>query len=933
MQPTSTILVFMAELCIRAVGLSGNAGPSELATNLGKLRRTALAIIQQLLATPYSSSLVGLRVESSLIQLLMSSVSESDYSTEVTALDTLFAALSLQITQSSQSAPLNHQQTSLREPPKSPRQSFSLESSSIDASEVIHPLISQLGQCLLAGFASRSNQPILDSWVRFLAASLPMLSRSIFQILIPLVDCLCNEVSKAFQAFRTAFSSQPTEEAITSDAHVISLLTGLELTVAYAHECLGNDHPRITGPRSLEQPSFFGNMVSGVFSTEASQARSAIENNKLGVFLAFQDTVRICFDVWSWGFDRPGSSSQEKVCRASFAYTSTRIRNKARRLLERLFAAEPLECPEILIGVWCQSLDTGSVERKTSVIDLLHVLAGSRPKTTLSAVFAAINSRTTTNNPESARKVKLTGHLTATDLVTFLSEFGRSIDDDAMEEIWSDCIGFLRDVLANPFPHRQIIPTLLEFTTVLGEKMDNTSFGDQRMWKDLCVSSTWASPADVLTHYDYKDIFLRLLTATFTIKPMGFSQDTPLAASIDRSSLGGREVSRTNTLKVSRGNDIVAILTPIVPRFNKVFIEVERSVGAAQIISTNVIGPAFRSKAFPENLPTQVLDLLYELTKLPNTHKIWKKDITEALNHLRFFSSGLDVVKEHWLRLIRQWVVHDKDRMPELLGRLTQPTTAGIMFGVGASSARLEADRKTQLNLRRVALLIIACSHDTFIPQVTSIEEKIEELLTATRASSPSSATRAEIYMVLRALVLRLSSSHLFSLWSIVSAELHAALASVPPEKQTQTYNDVSLLQACKLLDTLIVVAPEEFQLQEWLFITDSIDAVYRSPRWKSVALVDEIAESLGRTTSSRRSGPFESIDYSNNLTRKPLLGLNARLPSTREELMSKVLQPFFSRLSIFAFESTYSMGAPDLEACTETLLGDLFDESTIVKD
>ena len=140
--------------------------------------------------------------------------------------------------------------------------------------------------------------------------------------------------------------------------------------------------------------------------------------------------------------------------------------------------------------MWCQSLDTGSVERKTSVIDLLHVLAGSRPKITLSAVFAAINSRTTTNNPESARKVKLTGHLTATDLVTFLSEFGRSIDDDAMEEIWSDCIGFLRDVLANPFPHRQIIPMLLEFTAVLGEKMDNTSFGDQRMWKDLCVSNT-----------------------------------------------------------------------------------------------------------------------------------------------------------------------------------------------------------------------------------------------------------------------------------------------------------------------------------------------------------------------------------------------------------------------------------------------------------
>jgi hypothetical protein len=58
-----------------------------------------------------------------------------------------------------------------------------------------------------------------------------------------------------------------------------------------------------------------------------------------------------------------------------------------------------------------------------------------------------------------------------------------------MDEIWQDCMLFLRDVLANPLPHRQILPTLLEFTAVIGQKVDNTNFGEQRkMRRELAVS-------------------------------------------------------------------------------------------------------------------------------------------------------------------------------------------------------------------------------------------------------------------------------------------------------------------------------------------------------------------------------------------------------------------------------------------------------------
>jgi hypothetical protein len=42
------------------------------------------------------------------------------------------------------------------------------------------------------------------------------------------------------------------------------------------------------------------------------------------------------------------------------------------------------------------------------------------------------------------------------------------------------------------------------------------------------------------------------------------------------------------------------------------------------------------------------------------------------------------------------------------------------------------------------------------------------------------------------------------------------------------------------------------------------------------------------------------------------------------------LLRPFFGQLSILAFESTYSLGVVDREACVDDLIADLFNDETI---
>ena len=422
-------------------------------------------------------------------------------------------------------------------------------------------------------------------------------------------------------------------------------------------------------------------------------------------------------------------------------------------------------------------------------------------------------------------------------------------------------------------------------------------------------------------------MFVRLLAATFTIKPLAFPQDVPASANSEKRTQESANSHKTQ--KATDPDDVVAIVASILPNILKVLIETDRIAAAITTISTQILVPTFRWKTFPRNVTTSTLGILKTMSRIPEASKTWRKDIAEAFNDSRFFYTGsVELVQDGWMPVLRQWAISDKDRMPELLSRLSSPTSAGIMFGVGASSARLEADRKTQLNLRRIALLILSAENDTFIINLSGLLEKLVDLMTATAASSPSSITRAEIYMVMRGLILKNTSVHLASFWPIVNTELYDALSALSPTAGHATCNVSCVLQAAKLLDTLLTTSPDDFQMREWLFITDTIDAVYRPPSWKPVALADELAESLDTKTGPPQSA---TVPIGAQQGRKPLLTSECTKHIPKENVIDRVLRPFFRQLSINSFESTYRMEAPDRKACCDDLINDLFDDSTLV--
>lgn len=743
---------------------------------------------------------------------------------------------------------------------------------------------SELLTILISSISSKAIDSTIDKWITLLCNTIPLYStQTLFANMLKLTACFCQRIKEYFGLLQQLFAKPNPEVRINGDkpapsAHnpersINNLLAGLEYVLARAHTHLADQTP--------------GTDSSNANATDLSQSRS-IANNRLTVILCMQDTIKLCGEIWAWRIlKRPVNAVPDSK---SFAYISSRLRTRTRRILEHLADAEPQECLETLMGMWVDGA-RGDAEQDVT-LNLMQSLDGARPKFMMPATFNAIYNRTNPSALDQSQKSSLSVDVSAVELMAFLIAYTNALEDDLLEEIWTDCAAFIREVLANPMPHRQILLKLLEFVAVMCQKMENTNFGEV-----------------VKMRHELGDLCARLFTAIFTIRPAGLdtvSQRMPEVKSSAETKRGRRKSG------LQSGN-AMEILCEALPIIGNALGDLDRLSATFSGVAMHITGPAFRSKQFPQTLTIEVLHLVQLMARSQPNNKTWRKDVLDAFNDGKFFQSSPSLAEAGWVPLLNQLWLSDKGLMAELVSRLTPPTTAGLMFGVGATAARTESDRKTQLNLRRIALLLISADVDTFVSDLGQIIRKLEELFTATASSSPSSSTRGDIYTVLRAITLAFSQIHLVSIWPIVDVELRELFASMQKGAESP-FTTHSQLQGAKLLDLLLLLKPEEFQLHEWLFVTDTVDAVCPPQDFTSAAIADLMV--------SKGSNEAELPAVPEDEARKPWLCTD--LSRTAED-PQKLLRPFFRQLSIHAFEDTYSLQAVNLDACRNDLIADLF--------
>lgn len=231
--------------------------------------------------------------------------------------------------------------------------------------------------------------------------------------------------------------------------------------------------------------------------------------------------------------------------------------------------------------------------------------------------------------------------------------------------------------------------------------------------------------------------------------------------------------------------------------------------------------------------------LLSSLSGYAYTKRAWKKEVFELFMDPLFFT--MDASCAHsWKSIIDHLLTHEKTMFKDLMS-------------MQSSSLKLfsSVDQKPML-LKRQAFAMFSGELDQYHLYLPLIQERLTETL----RMNPSPAVSAQMFLMFRVLLLRISFQHLTSLWPIMVTELIRAFTRL--EKALHVDKDVSklakvvrgaidrngpgtfsqaeldmYLSACKFLDTSLAFPPERipvFQMYRWAFVPEVDVNRYNGP-------------------------------------------------------------------------------------------------------
>ncbi|XP_017562051.1 protein dopey-2 isoform X1 [Pygocentrus nattereri] len=228
--------------------------------------------------------------------------------------------------------------------------------------------------------------------------------------------------------------------------------------------------------------------------------------------------------------------------------------------------------------------------------------------------------------------------------------------------------------------------------------------------------------------------------------------------------------------------------------------------------------------------------LLSSLSGYAYTKRAWKKEVLELFMDPLFFTMESSCAC-HWKSIIDHLLTHEKTMFKDLMS-------------MQSSSLKLfnSAEQKPML-LKRQAFAMFSGETDQYHLYLPLIQERLTENLRV----GQTPAMVAQMFLMFRVLLLRISTQHLTSLWPIMVTELiriYTRLEKTLLEDKETSKNKRSsqekngllmfpqaeldmYLSACKFLDTAVSFPPERmplFQMYRWAFVPEVDVESYEGP-------------------------------------------------------------------------------------------------------
>jgi hypothetical protein len=228
--------------------------------------------------------------------------------------------------------------------------------------------------------------------------------------------------------------------------------------------------------------------------------------------------------------------------------------------------------------------------------------------------------------------------------------------------------------------------------------------------------------------------------------------------------------------------------------------------------------------------------------------KSWRKEVLDMfLHNTGFFRSDPKQLKQ-WGVLINQIFKDDKLMWADLIRLVTKSLGAQNIF-----VSKYDENKARALSVKRLAFVIYSGAVDQYTDQLPLIQEKLVDALKIRDYGK----TISKVLLCLRVLLMRVSANALRVFWPVILAELIRIFEASPPEAELA-------LAAAKFLDLSLVLHQEDFNVFDWIFVSDTPVASQHQAAFKPFV---ERAAQLSEVPSSmqpylpQRPAPLISIN------------------------------------------------------------------------
>ncbi|GAA98597.1 hypothetical protein E5Q_05284 [Mixia osmundae IAM 14324] len=805
------------------------------------------------------------------------------------------------------------------------------------------------------GINMQRSSAVLHHWIDFLLMTVSQLRYSLDEMILPLCDCITRRLGQIVKDLAVAWDPDTAGTSIAfeaTDGDFTVLMNALERLLLVASEEASK--VAATSPVDVEiddkhvisdQPasSIFSYVTNVLSSTEHAVPTEMPHQAKKHAMDRLDNAIGVMLLTW-----KVTSELEAKVAGDSLrgqAWIGTRIKARTKKALERIARGYQGQVLEMHISTWHEAIDRQ--EPGSWLLDLLNSLITS-PTMLISAVCERVTARTSPLPSDKSRSLQAFSKLTEADLFAFLEECIKYMSSTAATSVLQQLITFTRDFSNNVATYKlQLYPSLRCFVALCDKLSGTASLEDRKARKD--VQDLLAKCIEVVTQLTGK--------VGSAARKQG---DEHISASVEDLENGRSASVSWTTTGVSPYQLQVYLTERVLPCLKTIQMDSDRCSSLAATIVHYSVAPDLRLKGRTLEVEETTIALFTELTRLPAAAKAWRAQLSDIYGDIRFFTQRARAA-DAWRPSMAALLAADKEKFVDLLVKVTAAQSANIFAN------REQESYARAISLRRLSYLFYAGQPDQFLAQLPLLQEKLVDML----RPGTGEIVHAEVFTCLRVLLCRVGSQHLTSFWPVVLAELLRLFESLLHNRHADSTDFVLLIaSACKLLDQLLLLQTEDFQIHQWMFVTDTVDAIYPPDGWQPRSIMDRLAD-IVRDRHRKNDGkvgaespalskrpefdrndsipsglpnghsidvsvPAELTDAARTRLKRPLLAklrlkrpeehANTERSTAAANLLAKLELRFFSRVSLASYETVYAGGEIDWDAVEASLAGDLFE-------